>query len=89
MVDPHDLGVPPPAEGALDGGDAETNRSILQRILDGEPGAARDIVALNAAAGLVVAGVAADLVDGLERAGAAIDSGAASATLDALVAAAG
>ncbi|MGI9607708.1 MAG: anthranilate phosphoribosyltransferase [Acidimicrobiales bacterium] len=85
-VDPVELGIARPAEGDLDGGDAAANKRILQRLVDGEVGAARDIVALNAAAGLVVGGVAADLPAGLSAAFDAIDSGAASAKLDALLA---
>ncbi|MFC0083075.1 anthranilate phosphoribosyltransferase, partial [Aciditerrimonas ferrireducens] len=45
----------------------------------------RDVVLLNAAAGLLVAGRVADLADGLARAAEAVDSGAAAATLDRLV----
>ena len=88
VVEPGDFGLAVPDPEELDGGDAEVNRMILDRILAGEPGAPRDIVALNAAAGLVVADVAGDLADGVERAAAAIDSGAAARTLDALIAAA-
>ena len=46
-------------------------------MLDGERGPVRDIVALNAAAGLLVAGIAPDLAHGVEAAFASIDSGAA------------
>lgn len=84
-IDPQAHGIAPPADGALDGGDAAANVAIFDRLLGGETGAIRDIVALNAAAGLVVAGVATDIADGLERAAAAIDSGAARATTDAHV----
>lgn len=87
-IDPAELGIEPPADGALDGGDAEANAAIMARLFAGESGAVRDIVVLNAAAGLVVAGVANDIVDGMERCGAALDSGAASTTFDAHVAAA-
>lgn len=86
-VDPQALGLAKPADGALDGGDAQANADILGRVFSGEPGAIRDMVALNAAAGLVVAGVASDLEDGLTQATAAIDSGAAQAKVDALIAA--
>ena len=55
------------------------------RIFGGEAGPYRDIVVLNAAAGLVTAGIAEDLGDGCERSGAAIDSGAAAARLSQLV----
>ena len=84
-VDPADHGIAPPAEGALDGGDAAANKAIFERLLAGETGAVRDIVALNAAAGLVVAGVATDLGDGMQRAAESIGSGAAQATLTAHV----
>jgi len=69
----------------LKGGDARANAAALRRVLAGEPGAYRDIVALNAAAALVVAGRAADLRTGAEMARAAIDDGSAAARLDALV----
>ncbi len=85
VVDPRELGLAEPAAGALDGGDAEANKAILERIVEGEPGAARDIVALNAAAGLVVAGVVDELADGLTRCFEAIDSGAAARKLEEVV----
>ena len=84
-LDPAALGLPTAEAEQLRGGDATVNVDIAKRVFGGEPGPYRDIVALNAAAGLMVAGVAADIVDGLERSWAAIDSGAASAKLDALV----
>ena len=54
-------------------------------MLAGARNAYRDIALLNAAAGLVVAGVAGDLADGVARAARAIDEGAAAATLETLV----
>jgi anthranilate phosphoribosyltransferase len=71
---------------ALRGGDAGRNAEILRRLLNGEPGAARDIVLLNAAAALLIAGVEPRLESGLQRAASAIDSGRAAAVLDRLVA---
>ena len=53
---------------ALVGGDPATNAALARRVLAGEPGPHRDIVALNAAAGLVAAGLADDLADGLDAA---------------------
>jgi anthranilate phosphoribosyltransferase len=53
-------------------------------VLSGQHGPAREIVAFNAAAALVVAGVARDLSDGLQRAFAAIDDGTAQSVLDEL-----
>ena len=81
VVSPGDLGLSAPSPGALDGGDAGANRAILERVVAGEAGPIRDIVVLNAAAGLVVAGVVDELAVGVARAGEAIDSGAAEATL--------
>ena len=69
----------------LVGGDAACNADIARRVLDGEAGPVRDIVVLNAAAALVVADVADDFADGVERAMETIDSGRAAATLDAFV----
>lgn len=87
-LDPAEYGMSAPAVGALDGGDATANAAILGRLLNGETGPVRDIVTLNAAAGLVVADVAADIAAGLEATNAALDSGAAKAKLEAHTAAA-
>ncbi|MBI1392887.1 MAG: anthranilate phosphoribosyltransferase [Alphaproteobacteria bacterium] len=70
----------------LAGGAPAANASALQRLLDGEPGAYRDIAVLNAGAALVVAGVVARLSDGVEAAAAAIDDGRARRALETLVA---
>jgi len=59
----------------------------LRAVLDGARNPYRDIAALNAAAGLVVAGAASDLRSGVERAHMALDTGAARGALDKLVAA--
>ena len=61
------------------------NAAALRAVLDGAPGAYRDIAALNAAAALVIAGRAADLDGGLALAVAAIDGGEARAVLGRLV----
>jgi anthranilate phosphoribosyltransferase len=53
-------------------------------VLKGKTGPLRDIVVLNAAAALVVCGIAGDLADGVARASAAIDDGAAERALDAV-----
>jgi anthranilate phosphoribosyltransferase len=57
----------------------------MRKILSGEKGPLRDVVLLNAAATLVVAGEAADLKEGLEHASRSVDSGAAMEKLEALV----
>ncbi|HVY61449.1 MAG TPA: anthranilate phosphoribosyltransferase, partial [Planctomycetota bacterium] len=66
----------------LRGGDARANARAILEILDGARGPRRDIVHANAAAALVVAGVAADLAEGVARAAEAIDSGRARRALD-------
>ena len=85
-VHPLDFGVPKAAPSALRGGDAADNAVIARAILGGEKGAPRDIVALNAAASLLIAGDVTTIAEGLQRATAALDSGAAAAVLDTLVA---
>lgn len=73
---PHDLRVNSPAESA----------AIIQRVFEGEPGPARNIVLANAAAGLLCAGRVAELRDGVAAAEHAIDSGAVATKLQELVA---
>lgn len=82
-VHPSDVGVPVARRENLAGGSAVENAEITVGILAGQRGARRDIVILNAAAALVVAGRAATLVEGARLAAESIDSGRAAATLDA------
>ena len=84
-IDPADFALAPATPDDLRGGDAEQNASVTRDVLAGKPGAVRDIVVLNAAAGLVAAGVAEHFSAGISAAAAAIDSGAAAASLDKLV----
>jgi len=70
---------------SLAGGDAVMNASISRAILEGEAGPRRDIVCLNAAAGLIAGGKANDFADGFKLAGQAIDSGSALKALEGLV----
>ena len=84
-VAPEDAGLARAAPDDLKGGDAATNAAIVGAVLDGSPGPARDIVLLNSAAALIVAGQAGDLREGVRRAAHAIDSGSARAVLDRLV----
>ena len=72
---------------ALHGGDPAENAAITRSILQGAQGPRRDIVLLNAAAALKVAGLAQDFAAGIAMAAEAIDQGCALAKLDALVAA--
>jgi anthranilate phosphoribosyltransferase len=85
-VSPADFGVAPARREALAGGDAATNAAIICRVLAGEHGPQRDFVCINAAVALVAAGRTADFSEGARIAAEAIDSGAASAKLDALIA---
>jgi anthranilate phosphoribosyltransferase len=85
-VAPEDFGVARSPREPLAGGDAAANARIIRRILEGEPGPRRDFVRLNASAALVAAGRAADFKEGARLAAQFIDSGAALAKLDALIA---
>ena len=85
-VSPESLGLTRAEPAALKGGDATTNAAALLGVLDGTRGAYRDIVLLNAAAALVVAGKSETLEDGLRSAGHAVDGGAARDTLARLIA---
>jgi anthranilate phosphoribosyltransferase len=84
-LDPTDLGFRLADPTDLVGGGPDENAAILRMILAGEDrGARRDIVVLNAAAGLVVAGAAGDLAAGVEAAGESIDSGSAERVLQSI-----
>ncbi len=83
-VTPEMAGLPRTTLEHFIGGDVATNASLLFDVLTGIPGARRDIVLLNAAAGLVAAGQAADLKQGVEMGAEAIDSGQAAVTLEKL-----
>lgn len=85
-IDPTAYGLATAPTSALVGGDPATNAGFARRVLAGEPGPHRDVVTLNAAAGLVAVGVVDDLGEGLEVARASIDDGDAAAALDRLVA---
>ncbi len=85
-IHPEDFGLRMAGTRALRVDNPEQSRALLMQVLEGAQGPARDIVCLNAGAALYVAGVAPDIADGLARAQAAIDSGAALGRLQALVA---
>ena len=85
-LDPQTLGFKPAKTDELLGGDPQHNAGIARGVLDGSTGGAkRDVVLLNAAAGLVAAGKANDLKQGIEIAMQSIDSGAALDKLGALI----
>ena len=85
-IDPRTLGLGHTERAGIAGGTAADNARRIRAILGGETGAGRDIVVLNAAAALVVGGVATDLEAGVARARQALDSGAAARKLDELAA---
>ena len=74
-VDAAALGLTRAPNQRLAGGTPDENARIIESVLQGEPGARRDVVVLNAAAALVVAGIAATLEEGVERAALTIDAG--------------
>lgn len=82
---PEDFGVARSRPGDLHGGDVAANVSIVQRILAGETGAHRDAAVVNAAVGVVAAGLAGGFVEGAAAAERSIDSGAAAAVLERVV----
>ncbi|RMG54737.1 MAG: anthranilate phosphoribosyltransferase, partial [Gammaproteobacteria bacterium] len=84
-IEPAAFGLPYATPKALAGDDAATNAAIIRHILAGQHGAGRDIVLLNAAAALWVAGKVPGIPEGLKLAAEAIDSGRARSKLDALV----
>jgi anthranilate phosphoribosyltransferase len=91
-VDPTTLGLGRAAAADLRGGDVEANVAVARAVFAGQRGPVRDAVVLNAAAGLAThaglsGNLSADLAAGIERAGAALDSGAAADVLDRWVAA--
>jgi anthranilate phosphoribosyltransferase len=87
QVHPEDAGLPVHPFEAILGGTPEENAAKFRTLLDGEPGAYRDAVVLNAAAALVVVGRAPELKFAAEMARESIDSGAAKAKIEALAAA--
>ncbi len=80
-VSPANAGLAVHCEADLIGGDPGHNAGALRNLLDGAPGAYRDIVLINSAAALMVAERAHDWREGAEMAAAAIDEGAAKALL--------
>ena len=86
-VSPEDAGLPRAPASALKGGDPAENAIALEALLNGAPGAYRDVVLLNAAAALIVADRAGDLREGAAIAARAIDDGAALGVLTRLRAA--
>jgi anthranilate phosphoribosyltransferase len=86
-LDPQEYGFAISQPGDIAGGAPQDNANITRGILNGTiTDAPRDVVILNAGAGLLAGGIAADLREGFRRAQESIDSGAALTKLDALIA---
>ena len=85
VLKPEEFGLPRHHRDLLRGGDASFNAEALRNVLAGVPGAYRDTVLMNAGAGLIVAGRATDLVDGIAQAASSIDTGRAAGALAKLV----
>jgi anthranilate phosphoribosyltransferase len=80
-LNPAQFGMPVHDAGSIRVNDAQESKAIILKVLEGQKGAARDIVLLNAGAAIYVAGVADDLQAGVDKAALAIDSGSAAAKL--------
>ena len=86
LLDPNEYGIRIADFNELAGGDASANAGIVCDILSGkETGAKKDIVLLNAAAAIIVSGLAKDFVEGIEKADQAISSGQAIQCLKSLI----
>lgn len=85
-VTPEDFGVPRAPLDSILGGTPDENVAILRSVLAGDPGPRRDISVINAALGLVSAGIANEFAEAATIAAKAIDSGAASNVLDSVIA---
>ena len=86
-IHPEDFGLPMASNRALKVETPEQSRAMLMGVLDNQPGAARDIVMLNAGVALYAANLAGSMKEGLEKARAAVESGAAKTRLAQFVAA--
>jgi anthranilate phosphoribosyltransferase len=87
FVEPGQFGLAPVELAQVAGGTPQENAAVLRRVLAGDAGPHRDLVLLNAAAALYVGDLVQDLEEGVAKAAAAIDSGAAADVLERLIAA--
>jgi len=87
FVEPADFGFAETELDAIAGGTPAENAAASRAVLGGEKGPRRDIVLLNAGAAIYVGGMAESLAEGVEKAAAAIDSGAAAELLSRLISA--
>jgi anthranilate phosphoribosyltransferase len=83
---PEDFGMAQAPMEALRGGDATENAALIREVLEGQPSPRRDVAVINAAAALVISGIAANFRDGAQLAAKGISSGLAQNRLAALVA---
>ncbi len=86
VIEPGELGLEASSLEAVAGGTPEDNAATIREVLSAAKGPRRDIVLLNAAAGLLAAGRGSDMTEGLQAAAESIDSGAAAHALDLLIA---
>lgn len=84
-IHPEDFGLPMASNRTLKVETPEQSLQLIHQVLDNKPGAARDIVILNAGVALYAANVATTMKDGIARARAAVESGAAKSKLEQLV----
>ena len=84
-IEPGDVGLEPSPIEAIAGGDPEHNASIVRSVLGGEKGPRRDVLLINAGAGIFAAGLAPDIAGGVRLAAESIDGGKARAALESLV----
>jgi len=84
-IHPEDFGMPMASNRSFKVETPQESLALMRQVLDNVPGAARDIVVLNAGAALYAANVAASIQDGIARARQALESGAAKAKLEQLV----
>ncbi len=88
-ITPEEVGIARSTLADIAGGDAEENARIVREVLEGGHGPTRDVVLMNAAAALLVAGTVEDLAEGVARARESIDTGKALSALDSLIAVSG
>jgi anthranilate phosphoribosyltransferase len=85
FVGPGQFGLAPATLEDVAGGTPEENAAVVRGVLAGDPGPRRDLTLVNAAAAIYVGGLAADLEEGVAKAAAAVDSGAAAEILERLI----
>jgi len=86
-IHPEDFGLPMASSRAFKVETPQESLALMRQVLDNQPGAARDIVMLNAGAALYAANVAPNIQEGIARARQVLESGAAKAKLEELVSA--